>query len=143
MKIKLKIKKTKSKDSKFVAKAVIIDKNKILLLKRSEYLEKHKGEWDLPGGHIQEGEELIAGLVREVKEETNLDILQPKMVFGHKNDSFFVCHRPNGEITLSNEHIEHTFVDIKEINDLQSITTYYRDAILKCYEVYEQNEQFS
>ena len=54
-----------------------------------------------------------------------------------------MCHRPNGEITLSNEHIEHTFVDIKEINDLQSITTYYRDAILKCYEVYEQNEQFS
>ena len=62
-------------DSREVAKVVIIDdSNRVLMLKRSDYVDKYAGEWDLPGGHIKVGEELDTGMKREVKEETGLDI---------------------------------------------------------------------
>jgi 8-oxo-dGTP pyrophosphatase MutT (NUDIX family) len=62
-------------DSRNVAKVIIIDGDRrVLFLKRSDYVDKFAGEWDLPGGHIQVGEDLMVGLKREVKEETTLDI---------------------------------------------------------------------
>ena len=62
-------------DSNKVAKVIIInDDNHVLMLKRSDYIDKFAGEWDLPGGHIQVGEEFETGMKREVKEETGLDI---------------------------------------------------------------------
>ena len=58
-------------DSSEVAKIVLVDsQGRVLFLKRSNYLEKFAGEWDLPGGHIKEGEKLLEGLFREVEEET-------------------------------------------------------------------------
>ena len=38
-------------------------------------MDKFAGEWDLPGGHIQVGEEFETGMKREVKEETNIDVV--------------------------------------------------------------------
>jgi 8-oxo-dGTP diphosphatase len=52
-------------------KAIILDKNKFLILK---YVEKNFEIWDLPGGRIDYGESPYDTLHREVKEETNLDI---------------------------------------------------------------------
>ena len=56
----------KGKDSDKIAKAVLYKDDKVLLLKRSSYMKKHAKEWDLPGGHIMEGENLEDGLLREV-----------------------------------------------------------------------------
>ena len=39
-------------DSEYVAKIILYnDKGEVLFLKRTDYVEKHKKEWDLPGGH--------------------------------------------------------------------------------------------
>lgn len=132
--------KKKKKDSKFVAKAIILDNDRILLLKRSDYLKKHKGEWDLPGGHIHIGEDLTEGLVREVKEETNLSIVNPKEVFKHKNDTFFLVKMKTTNIRLSNEHVSYKFFNIEDLDDLDDLTTYYRESILRCIEVKTNNE---
>ena len=61
----------------------IIEKDgKILLALRNH--EPFKDHWCLPGGHIDFGEEPIETVVREVKEETGLDI-KPKF-FGFYNE---------------------------------------------------------
>ena len=132
--------KKKKKDSKFDAKAIILDNDRILLLKRSDYLKKHKGEWDLPGGHIHIGEDLTEGLVREVKEETNLSIVNPKEVFKHKNDTSFLVKMKTTNIRLSNEHVSYKFFNIEDLDDLDDLTTYYRESILRCIEVKTNNE---
>ena len=83
------------KDSKIVAKVILFDEQgKVLFLKRSNYMKKFAGSWDLPGGHIHEGEDLIDGLKREVKEETNLDLDQVKKVKKVGNKHFFKASLP-------------------------------------------------
>ena len=48
------------------------DENKILLIKRNT--KPFKGYWALPGGRMDLGETIEQTIVREVKEETGLDV---------------------------------------------------------------------
>lgn len=47
---------------------VINDKNEVLLI------HHNAGHWDFPKGHVEEGETEIQTAIREVKEETNIDV---------------------------------------------------------------------
>jgi 8-oxo-dGTP diphosphatase len=53
--------------------AVILDGERVLLVQRGQ--EPLKGEWSLPGGAVEIGETLEAAVVREVREETSLDVV--------------------------------------------------------------------
>ncbi|HUD54706.1 MAG TPA: NUDIX hydrolase [Terracidiphilus sp.] len=50
--------------------AVIVDEGRVLLVQRGR--EPLKGHWSLPGGMVELGESLQAGVIREVEEETGL-----------------------------------------------------------------------
>ena len=50
--------------------AVVVDSGRVLLVRRGR--EPFKGKWSLPGGMLELGESLQAGVVREVEEETGL-----------------------------------------------------------------------
>jgi 8-oxo-dGTP diphosphatase len=52
--------------------AVIVDGDRVLLVKRGQ--EPLKGRWSVPGGVVEVGETLEAALVREVREETGLEV---------------------------------------------------------------------
>jgi 8-oxo-dGTP diphosphatase len=53
---------------------VFNDKEELLLLKFSEEKGKMAGFFDPPGGHIEYGEGIIENAVREIKEETDLEV---------------------------------------------------------------------
>lgn len=53
--------------------AVILKADKILLLKQYNY-NRQEEYWMLPGGGLEDGETEAEGIIREIKEETNLDI---------------------------------------------------------------------
>ena len=52
--------------------AVIVQDGRVLLVKRR--YEPLAGRWSLPGGTLEVGETLEAGLAREMQEETGLDV---------------------------------------------------------------------
>ncbi len=52
--------------------AVILHEGRLLLIQRGQ--EPLKGEWSLPGGAVETGETLEEALVREVFEETGLNV---------------------------------------------------------------------
>lgn len=51
---------------------ILLQDNQIVLVKRK--FEPHKGGWSLPAGFMEYDEAAEATAIREVKEETNLDI---------------------------------------------------------------------
>jgi 8-oxo-dGTP diphosphatase len=58
--------------------AVIVDNGRVLLVQRGR--EPLKGHWTLPGGLLEVGESLTAGVVREVREETGLEVEPVELV---------------------------------------------------------------
>jgi 8-oxo-dGTP diphosphatase len=51
---------------------VVIHRDRVLLILRGT--EPLKGEWSIPGGLLELGEDLISAVRRELKEETGLDV---------------------------------------------------------------------
>lgn len=81
------------------AAAIIVnDKGQILLQSRSD-----RDEWGLPGGCQELGETFEEVVIREVKEETNLDVREEdlkliKIVSGMSRRSSY----PNGDVVINN-----------------------------------------
>lgn len=53
--------------------AIIIENNKILCAQRSQNMS-HPLLWEFPGGKIEAGESEAACIIREIKEELNIEI---------------------------------------------------------------------
>lgn len=68
------IKKGEENSNKTYAVAMIYNGDKILFVKRSLDDNFHPGTWSLPGGGVEEGESPTEAVVREVKEELNLQL---------------------------------------------------------------------
>jgi 8-oxo-dGTP diphosphatase len=63
------------------AYGIVIKDNCVLLSKQFGH------KYDLPGGGLEIGEKLEAGVIREVKEETGIDVANPKLI--ETCESFF------------------------------------------------------
>ncbi len=95
-------------------KGVLIHRGRVLLLLNE------RGEWDLPGGRPDPGEDFRAALKREVREETGLQVevraaldehlfeVLPQKLPGHFVRIVpFVCRLlGGGDVVLSHEHLE-------------------------------------
>ncbi len=51
---------------------VVVFEGKVLLIRRGQ--EPMRGSWSLPGGALETGETMLEGVVREVMEETGLQV---------------------------------------------------------------------
>ena len=99
-----------------VSIALINNENEILLSKRPE--KKHlSGFWEFPGGKVEKGETPEKALIREVKEELNIDINNKCIAplsfseFDYNNFQLllllYVCRRWDGEpMSMENNRLE-------------------------------------
>jgi 8-oxo-dGTP diphosphatase len=112
-------------------KAIIKKDGKILVLKRADDKPVCPGVWDLPGGKWEEGEDVIASIVREVREETGF-IIEPDprpvcTIVTEINPGkpvefrIYTIRTVSGTFRMSNEHSDARWVAPLEINDLRAM----------------------
>ena len=65
----------KLKRTRVAAYALIVHEEQILLCRISSEIPEWEGFWTLPGGGIEFGEDPELAMIREVKEETGLDVV--------------------------------------------------------------------
>jgi 8-oxo-dGTP diphosphatase len=99
------------------------EEGKFLVLFKSENEDISPNEIDIPGGRIEFGEDAVACLEREVKEETNLEIkiVSPSRVWDLIKDDLhlvgitFLADVAGGTISLSGEHNSYRWMTKAEI----------------------------
>lgn len=107
------------------------DANEILIVKRHPKSRTDPEMWELPGGKVESGEEFADALVREIKEETNLDVEIGDFAeaiqnnYTHKRTvqiMMYLCE-VKGEIKISDEHTEWMWASLEKIKGLEISTS--------------------
>lgn len=112
--------------------AVIILKNDaILLMHRNKFGEEY---YTLPGGTIESGENPEQTAIREIKEETNLDIVLDKLLWEIEDERhqgyYFLAKSFSGKMALGGPELERLYTgnlyDLQwiKIKDLKNILLY-------------------
>lgn len=111
----------------FVVAGVILRKGDRYLLVQERGKEK-KGLWNWPAGRVEKGMRIEQTAVKEVKEETGLDVkLVRKVGIFHESETMGVKHVfigkiVGGELNVPNEEILHAgWFTIREIKKMASV----------------------
>jgi len=110
------------------------DKQKFLLMKRSEDRDLMPGKWEFPGGGVREDESPREAALRELEEETGFKAKiirtgEPEQIQAAGEEVKihpFLVSTTEKEINLSREHTEYRWLDIKDIREKNTV-----DGILK------------
>ncbi|MBI2573837.1 MAG: NUDIX domain-containing protein [Candidatus Wildermuthbacteria bacterium] len=112
---------------RIAVKAFIIKDGKALLIKRRSNDAHKPGQWDIPGGRMEFGENPLDGVLREAKEEVSLDIaiVFPLLVQHFTRDDgqtitmiIFLCKPLSDSVKLSEEHAEYRWVSAENEAEL-------------------------
>ena len=124
------------------SRAIIIENNKLLTFFRRKNKDgKIKEYYSLPGGGQEKGETLEENVIRELKEEFNVDIKIIDYLGKKESDNyiehFFYCTIINGITKLSGEELERNCQDnyyelrYIDINEIDKIDIFHKDMINK------------
>lgn len=118
---------------------VITEHGRVLVLRRAPRMIYRPGHWDLPGGHLAVNESIEQCLLREVAEETGLQVELERMIGLNKAPAgpwvqvIYACrmNRPRRDVTLRpEEHDDARWATVAEIRELENLIPYL-DAVLR------------
>lgn len=118
-----------------VSGIVLDEENKMLMIKHNRY------GWVFPGGQVEEGEDIIIALKREILEETGIQIRVEELfcvssnVGKHKGyDGIsevptkvifdFICRKEGGTLKSSEENSKSIFIEKNKVFDLITKPSY-------------------
>lgn len=110
---------------------IMNEDNKLLLILRNSDPKKAdsdmrlEGTWTFPSGKVKKGETIIEAAIRKVKEETNLEVKNLKVIsiaddineYAHFVTIGFVTKDYKGDVVLneSKEHVDYKFFGMDEL----------------------------
>jgi len=126
------------KELKTVGIVICITEHQEFLIIRRSKIDKRRGEWTFPGGHVDDADGSIeAGAIRELYEETNLKCsIKDLLYLGEFGPEkfYFLTQEWNGEVNIDKpnpktgeiEHDDYKWLTLEEIenSDFSSIKTY-------------------
>ena len=124
---------------------VVVHRQRVLLIRRG--CEPLKGEWSIPGGMLELGEELADGVRRELQEETGLDVepleivatfdritREGERVKYHYVIVDYVCRLRGGRLAPASDVVDACWVHREEMPQYH-LTEMATQVILKALEV--------
>jgi 8-oxo-dGTP diphosphatase len=106
---------------------VVIDKGRVLLIRRGK--QPLRGRWVVPGGTVELGETLEQAVVRELREETGLEVRPGELVTVfdriareggvvryHYVIADFVCHVIGGTLRAGDDALDAVFASPEELD---------------------------
>lgn len=114
--------------SKHYVDALLIDDDKLLILRRANYMKKFGGYWGLVGGSIDNKDKNSKeAIIREIKEETGIELsfnekhkmkmLEKRKLDDNSDTEYWVVHlESTPDIKISREHSKYEWVDINKIS---------------------------
>ncbi|MDD5750764.1 MAG: NUDIX hydrolase [Candidatus Pacebacteria bacterium] len=130
-----------------VASGILMIDSKALLLKRGPNNFPAPATWILPAGHVEPLETPEKAVVREFKEETNIDVMIRKLI---KIENYFydsgevrnhliefIYHviplKKDFMIKLDKDHVEYDFAPVKNLSRYASLVAPRKKAIREAY----------
>jgi ADP-ribose pyrophosphatase YjhB (NUDIX family) len=106
------------------AAAVIFDQDKNIFLVKSTYQRFHP--WGLPGGSLEYGEHPEEAVVREVHEETGLNVCIEKLLLvdawlPDRVGLFYLCRITEGTFSPSDEVSEYAYFSVDDLPDVRPL----------------------
>lgn len=103
------------------------DNDEILIVKRHPKSKTDPEMWELPGGKVESGEFFTDALIREIKEEVNLDVNVGDFAeaiqndYSHKRTIQIMMYLDviEGEVKISEEHTEWMWANLNKIRTLK------------------------
>ena len=121
---------------------VLTDKGLAVIFRRKINEKGTKEYYVVPGGGINEGEDTIEGLKRELKEELDIEVEVKDLAFKVETDErieyFYNCQYISGDFKLNGEELdrmsesnyyEPTFIKVNEINNydiMKEVKDYFK-----------------
>ena len=111
-----------------VGALVYDDRHRLLVVQRAH--EPGTGMWSLPGGRVEPGEDDSAAVVREVAEETGLDVAVGELVGEVERDApdgrvyvirDYRAATVGGTLAAGDDAADARFVDRAELDDLPTV----------------------
>jgi len=101
---------------------IINNEGKILIgKKRSDSTKFLSGKWHIPGGSVEEGERYEEALIREIREETGLEISVGRYIGSHKTPTSrrearcYECFYVSGELRAGDDLEEGIWVPRNQV----------------------------
>ena len=102
---------------------IIIDANdSVLIARRAPGIGWMPGKWALPGGKLEPGETAKQAVVREVKEEMDLDLITVEELTGINYPiPVFWSDEWTGKVKINEEHTEFAWVPLKKLPEYDTV----------------------
>ena len=122
---------------------IVNDKEELLVVRRAK--EPAKDTLDLPGGFCDMGETVEEGMIREIKEETGLEVTEIQYLFSSPNEYVYSgmgihtldmdylarVHCDSVAVTAHDDAAEAMWIPINKVNPAEFGLTSIRNAVIR------------
>lgn len=112
--------------AKEVSTMIVVDQDKILIQRRSKECPG-AGFWNFPGGSVEKDESIEQASIRELKEESNLDVAESDIVYlGNFSNKyllihFFITDKFSDEVRLNKESDDYKWITLNELPEYKFV----------------------